>query len=156
MLRTFAIATVLLTALPVAAKPWQGIEPGASKREEVIQKFGEPSRIVTTEGKEIIAYFGKEAIKGTQQAQFKVDPATKVVERIDVFPGPVIDKETIENSYGPSCPSGAASANPCFLKKMTDDFRTYYLYPKLGLAIFFKEDGKTVHSFIFTTLKAAK
>jgi len=155
-MRTAVIAAVLMTSLTAAAKPWQGIEPGVSKRDEIVQKFGEPSRIVTSEGKEIIAYFGKEAVKGTHQAQFRVDPTSKLVERIDVFPGPVIDKDTIENSYGPACPSGPATASPCYLKKLTDDFRTYYLYPKLGLAIFFNEDGKTVQSFIFTTLKAAK
>ncbi|WP_224245255.1 hypothetical protein [Hyalangium gracile] len=154
-MRTLAVIAVLIAAVPAAAKPWQGIEPGVSKRDEVLQKFGEPSRIVPGD-KEIIAYFGKEAIKGTTQAQFKVDTATKTVERIDVFPGPVIDKETIENSYGGACPNGPQPANPCFVKKMTDEFRTYYLYQKLGLAIFFNEDGKTVHSFIFTTLKAAK
>ena len=156
MLRTLSISAVLLFAIPAAAKPWQGIEPGQSKREEIIQKFGEPSRVVTNDNKEIIAYFNKEAIKGTTQAQFKVDATTKIVERIDVFPGPVIDKETIENSYGPACPSGPAPANPCYLKKMTEEFRTYFLYPKLGLAIFFNEDGKTVQSFTFTTQKAAK
>jgi hypothetical protein len=155
-MRTLAIVVVLAAATPAIAKPWQGIEPGVSKREEVLQKFGEPSRVVTTDGKEIIAYFEKEAIKGTTQAQFKVDPNTKIVERIDVFPGPVIDKETIENSYGPACPGGPAPANPCYVKKMTDDFRTYFHYTKLGLAIFFKDDGKTVHSFIFTPVKTAK
>ncbi|MBN1208149.1 MAG: hypothetical protein JXB05_25025 [Myxococcaceae bacterium] len=158
-MRTLAVVAMLFAALPAAAvgaKKWQGIEPGVSKRDEVTQKFGEPSRVVTADGKEIIAYFGKEAIKGTSQAQFKVDPTSKVIERIDVFPGPVIDKETIENSYGEACPNGPPPAAPCFLKKMTDEFRTYYLYPKLGLAIFFNEDGKTVHSLIFTTQKAAK
>jgi hypothetical protein len=155
-MRTLALVAVLLTSLAATAKPWHGIEPGASKRDDVTTKFGEPSRVVTTDNKEIIAYFGKEAIKGTTQAQFRVDPATKIVERIDVFPGPVIDKETIENSYGPACPAGPAPAAPCYIKKMTDEFRTYFLYQKLGLAIFFNEDGKTVHSFIFTTLKAAK
>ncbi|MDY7224766.1 hypothetical protein [Hyalangium rubrum] len=155
-MRNLAIFAVLVTAIPAAAKPWQGIEPGVSKRDEVIQKFKEPSRVVTTDNKEVIAYFGVGAIKGTTQAQFRVDPTTKLVERIDVFPGPVIDKETIENSYGPACPSGPQPANPCYVKKMTDEFRTYFLYQKLGLAIFFNEDGKTVHSFIFTTLKAAK
>jgi hypothetical protein len=155
-MRTLAVVAVLIAALPALAKPWQGIEPGVSKRDDVTQKFGEPSRVVTQGEKEIIAYFGKEAIKGTTQAQFKLDNATKVVERIDVFPGPVIDKEAIENSYGPACPSGPAPASPCYVKKVTDEFRTYYLYSKLGLAIFFNEDGKTVHSFIFTTMKAAK
>jgi hypothetical protein len=154
-MRTLALVAVLFAAVPALAKPWNGIEPGSSKREDIIKKFGEPSRTVTTDGKEILAYFDKAAIKGTSQAQFKVDPGTQVVERIDVFPGPVLDKETIENSYGPACPSGKMPSSPCYLKKLTDDFRTYYLYPKLGLAIFFNEDGKTVHSFIFTTLKAA-
>ncbi len=155
-MRTLAILAVLAFAIPAAAKPWQGIEPGQSKRDEVIKKFGEPSQTVTQGGKEIIAYLGDKAIKGTTQAQFKVDPGTQVVERIDVFPGPVIDKETIENSYGPACPSGSAPAAPCYLRKLTDDFRTYFLYPKLGLAIFFNENGKTVQSFTFTTQKAAK
>jgi hypothetical protein len=154
-MRTLALVAVLVAAVPALAKPWQGIEPGVSKREEVLKKFGEPSRTVTTEGKEVIAYFETEAIKGTSQAQFKVDAKTQLVERIDVFPGPVIDKETIEDTYGAACPAGKAPPTPCFLKKLTDDFRTYYLYPKLGLAIFFNEDGKTVHSFIFTTQKAA-
>jgi hypothetical protein len=156
-MRTLTILAVLAFAIPAAAaKPWQGIEPGVSKREDIVKKFGEPSRTVTQDGKEIIAYLGKEAIKGTTQAQFKVDPGSQLVERIDVFPRPVIDKDTIENSYGPACPSGPAPANPCYLRKLTDDFRTYFLFPKLGLAIFFNEDGKTVQSFTFTTLKAAK
>ena len=151
-----AVVALLLAALPAAAKPWQGIEPGQSKREQVIQKFGEPSRVVTTEGKEVIAYFEQKAIKGTKQVQFKVDPGTHVVERIDVFPGPVIDKESVESTYGSVCPAGKAPPGPCYQKKLTDDFRTYLLYPRLGVAIFLNEDGKTVHTFIFTTVQAAK
>jgi hypothetical protein len=154
-MRTLTLVTLLIAALPAAAKPWQGIEPGVSKREEILKKFGKPSRTVTTAGKEIIAYFEEEAIKGTSQAQFRVDPTTKLVERIDVFPGPVIDKDTIEDTYGPACPSGKVSASPCYQKKLTEEFRTYFLYSKLGLAIFFNEDGKTVNSFIFTPVKAA-
>jgi hypothetical protein len=155
-MRTLTILAVLVFAVPATAKPWQGIEPGVSKREDIVKKFGEPSRTVTQDGKEIIAYLGKEAIKGTTQTQFKVDPGSQLIERIDVFPRPVIDKDTIENSYGPACPSGPVPANPCYLRKLTDDFRTYFLFPKLGLAIFFNEDGKTVQSFTFTTQKAAK
>ncbi|NVJ00866.1 hypothetical protein HV824_22490 [Myxococcus sp. AM009] len=155
-MRILTVLAVLTFAVPAAAKPWQGIEPGVSKRGEIIKKFGEPSRTVRQDGKEIIAYLAEEAIKGTTQAQFKVDPDTQLVERIDVFPGPIIDKETVENSYGPACPSGAAPATPCYLRKLTDDFRTYFLYPRLGLAIFFNENGKTVQSLTFTTQKAAK
>ncbi len=155
-MKTIAIVAVLLAAAPAVAKPWQGIEPGQSKREQVLQKFGEPSRTVTADGKEIIAYFDQRAIKGTKQVQFKVDPGTQLVERIDVFPGPVIDKESVESTYGSACPAGKAPPGPCYQKKLTDDFRTYLLYPRLGLAVFLNEDGKTVHSFIFTTQQAAK
>jgi hypothetical protein len=155
-MKTIAIVAVLLAAAPAVAKPWQGIEPGQSKRDQVIQKFGEPSRIVTNEGKEVIAYLEQKAIKGTKQVQFKVDPGTQLVERIDVFPGPVIDKESVESTYGNACPAGKAPAAPCYQKKITDDFRTYLLYPKLGLAVFLNEDGKTVHSFIFTPQPAGK
>lgn len=155
-MRKLLPVAALLFALPAFAKPWNGIDPGQSKRDDVVKRFGEPTKAVTSGGKEILAYLGKQAIKGTSQAQFKVDPATSVVERIDVFPGPVIDKETIETSYGAQCPSGTqpASAQPCYLKKLTDDFRTYFMYPKHGLAIFFNEDGKTVHSFIFQVIKS--
>ena len=155
-MRTIAIVAVLLAAAPVVAKPWQGVEPGQTKKELLIQKFGEPSRTVTTEGKEIIAYFDQKAIKGTKQVQFKVVPGTQLVERIDVFPGPVIDKESVESTYGNACPAGKAPAGPCYQKKLTDDFRTYMLYAKLGLAVFLNEDGKTVHSFIFTPQPAGK
>ena len=156
-MRTIAIVAVLFAAAPAVAKPWQGVDPGQTKREQLIQKFGEPSRVVTAEGKEVIAYLGERAIKGTKQVQFKVDPGTQLVERIDVFPGPVIDKESVESTYGNACPSGkAAASGPCYQKKLTDDFRTYMLYAKLGLAVFLNEDGKTVHSFIFTPQPAGK
>ena len=156
-MKTIAIVAVLLAAAPAVAKPWQGVEPGQTRREQVVQKFGEPSRVVTADGKEIIAYFDQRAIKGTKQVQFKVDPGTQLVERIDVFPGPVIDKESVESTYGNVCPSGkAAASGPCYQKKLTDDFRTYMLYAKLGLAVFLNEDGKTVHSFIFTPQPAGK
>lgn len=151
----FLLLAALLLAAPALAKPWQGIEPGVSPRDKVTDKFGEPSRTVTQEGKEVIAYFGERAIKGTTQVQFKVDPASKVVERIDVFPAVVIDKDAIEGTYGPVCPtSGKPPEGACYVKKITDELQTYFVYPKLGMAIFFKEDGKTVHSLIFTQVKA--
>lgn len=156
-MRGMLIALLFTASLAASAKPWNGVEPGVTRREEIVKRFGEPSRTLQSEGKEVLAYYNKEAIKGTTQTQFKIDPATSTVERIDVFPGPQIDRETIEQTYGTACPAGKNQpADPCYLKKLTDDFRTYFLYPKLGLAIFFNEDGKTVHSFIFQTLKSAK
>jgi hypothetical protein len=153
-MKTLVCVAVLLAAAPVVAKPWQGIEPGQSKRDALIQKFGEPSRVVTNEGKELVAYFDQKAIKGTRQVQFTVDVGTQQVERISVFPGPVVDKESIESTYGPVCPPGKTPPAACYQKKLTDDFRIYLFYARLGLAVFLNEDGKTVQSLTFTPLNA--
>lgn len=150
-MKAIALVAVLLAAASAVAKPWQGIEPGQTRRDELLQRFGEPSRTVTSEGKELIGYFSDRAIKGTKQVQFTVDPGSKQVERIVVFPGPVIDKESVESTYGPVCPTGRVPANAvCYQKKLTDEFRTYLSYARIGLMIILNEDGKTVESFIFT------
>jgi hypothetical protein len=151
-MRSLILSLALLAAAPALAKPWQGIEPGVSKKEEVLKKFGVPSKSVPSGDKEILAYLEKEAIKGTTQVQFRVG-AEGLVERIDVFPGPVVDKETVETSFGPSCAS-TPNAPACYAKKITDDFQTYFVYPKLGLAVFFKDDAKTVQSFVYQPVKA--
>ncbi|HYV44396.1 MAG TPA: hypothetical protein VFA20_06015 [Myxococcaceae bacterium] len=152
-----ALTLAALVALAPAAalsKPWNGIDPGTSKRDEVIKKFGEPSKVVKAEPKETLAYLGDKAIKGTTQVQFKIDAASGTVERIDVFPAPVIDKDMVESSYGPACPaSGSGSSkDPCYVKKITDNFKTYFIYPKLGLAVFFKDDNKIVSSLVYTSI----
>src|SRR4051794_37264753 len=113
---------LLLLAATAGAKPWNGVDPGTTKREDLVKKFGEPSRAVQLEGKEVLAYFGPQAIKGTSQTQFRVDPTTQLVERIDVFPGPVIEKDAVESTYGPNCNAGGGGA-VCYFKKLTDDFR---------------------------------
>ena len=99
-------------------------------------------------GQMVLVYSGPQAIKGTVQAQFKLDPATREIQRIDVYPEPVIDVAAIEKSYGKSCET-TAGAEPCYWKKDTAQKHPYFLYPKVGLAIFFKEDDKTVLSFAF-------
>ena len=155
-MKTLVCLIVLLAAAPGVAKPWQGIVPGQTKRDLLIQKFGEPSRVVTSEGKETLAYFDQKAIKGTLQVQFTVDVDTQQVERVNIFPGSVVDKESIESTYGPGCPTGRVPATPCYQKKLTDDFRTYLFYPRLGLAVFLNEDGKMVQSLTFTAPPAGK
>ena len=138
-----------LTPLLASAKPWQGISPGGGSSElDVVGKFGEPSRKLSARGQLVLVCSGVQAIKGTVQAQFKCDPATKEVQRIDVYPEPVIDIAAIEKSYGKSCES-TGGAEPCYWRKETAQKHPYFLYPKLGLAIFFKDDDKTVLSFAF-------
>jgi hypothetical protein len=153
--RPLLLLTLLLPTL-THARAWNGIEPGVSSRDEVVKRFGPPTKMLTVEGHQVLAYTGAAAIKGTAQAQFRVDPQTGLVERIDVFPGPVVDRETVESSYGPPCPAaGGAASGSCFQKKLTEEFRTYYFYPHLGLAVFFEEDGDHVQSFVFQPVKSS-
>jgi len=143
----FLFIAVLLP-LSVLAKPWNGIDPGSSKSQDVVLKFGEPSRKVDARGQTVFVYYKERAIKGTVQSQFKVNPKTNVVERIDVYPAVVIDQQAIEESYGPRC-EGDEPKEPCYHRRDQEGKKSYLLYAKLGLAIFFKPDGKTVLSFAF-------
>jgi len=153
-----ALLAAVLLVLPAGAhaKAWNGIEPGVSRRDEVVKRFGPPSKSLIVSGKEVLAYTDASAMKGTSQAQFRVDPSTGLVERIDVFPATVVDHETVEATFGPVCPKPGAPQPPaCFQKKLTDDFRTYYVYPRLGLAVFFDQTDDRVQSFVYTTPRPA-
>ncbi|HET6982822.1 MAG TPA: hypothetical protein VFI53_11820 [Myxococcaceae bacterium] len=150
------LVPLLLLAAVAHAKAWNGIEPGVSRRDEVVKRLGQPSKTLTVSGKEVLAYTESSSPKGTSQAQFRVDPASGVVERIDVFPSTVVDHETVEATFGPACPkTGAPQPPACFQKKLTDDFRTYYLYSRIGLAVFFEENEDRVQSFVYTAPKPA-
>jgi len=149
------ILLALLLPTVAHARAWNGVEPGVTSKDEVLKRFGPPSKTLSFEGHQVLAYNGTAAIKGTAEAQFRVDPASGLVERIDVFPGPVVDRETVESSYGPPCPAaGPPASGNCFQKKLTEDFRTYYLYPRLGMAVFFDEEGDKVKSFVFQSVKS--
>lgn len=145
------LVTLLLLSTLARAKAWNGVEPGVTRRDEVVKRFGPPSKTLTVSGKEVLAYTDSSAMKGTSQAQFRVDPSTGLVERIDVFPSTVVDHDTVEATFGPLCPkAGAPQPSACFNKKLTDDFRTYYVYSRLGLAVFFDESEDRVQSFVYT------
>lgn len=147
-----ALCSIFVLASTVAfAKPWNGIEPSVTTKDAVLKKFGEPSKTSTISGHEVITYSAFKAIKGTVQAQFRIDPATAVVDRIDVFPEPILDQDAIEKQYGVECEAGEADG--CYVRRAQEKKPVYFLYAKLGLAIFFKEDGKTVQSFAFLPAK---
>lgn len=142
----FPLALTLL----VLAKPWNGITPGVSSREDVVRKFGEPSKTVSAAEQEVLAYQQGKLIKGTTQTQFRLDLKSGVVQRIDVFPAPVLTLDDIANAYGPACTvdQNETAERPCYLKR-ADDKRSYVVYVRLGLAVFFNADGKTVQTFAF-------
>lgn len=147
MSRLLNVALVMMTTAAFA-KPWNGIEPGIASVIDVIGKFGEPSKRKQMSGKDVLVYSGDKAMQGTVQVQFKVNPATQTIDRIDLYPAPVITAQAIEKSYGTSCQVQEPS-EPCYYKRETATKHAYFLYLKLGLAIFFKDDGVTVRSFSF-------
>ncbi len=130
------------------AKPWNGLDPGVASVIDVIGKFGEPGKRVTLKGKDVLVYSGDRALKGAVQVQFKVDPKSQTVERIDLYPEPVITSAQIQKSYGEAC-AAHGPVEPCFYSRETPTKHRYFLYLKLGLAIFFKDDNETVKSFSF-------
>lgn len=151
----FLVLALAASASVAAAKPWQGIHPGVSSALDVFGKFGEPSQKSEVKGQTVLIYGGIQAIPGTVQAHFKLEPGTQTVARIDVYPAPVIDKEAVETSYGPKCdPKDKApgAKTPCYFLKETPGKKPYFLYLKLGLAVFFKDDG-AVQSFTFLPAK---
>ncbi len=150
-MRSSILSLVLLTATAAFAKPWNGIDPGSSGRADVVKKFGEPSKVTTAGSHEVLTYLKDKAIRGTVQSQFRIEKASGVVDRIDVFPEPIIDQDAIEKSYGAQCSPGEQDG--CYLKRTQDKKPAYFLYSRLGLAIFFREDGKTVQSFAFLPVK---
>lgn len=139
----------LLASAGAQASSWKNITPGVSTRQDVLGAFGEPAKITTVSDREILAYLGTRGIEGSRQAQFRVVTATRVVERIDVFPASKISRELVVATYGPLCGEAPAADTACYLEKISADTRVYYLYPKLGLAVFFQKDGKTVFNFVY-------
>lgn len=143
----FALLLMMVSGVAIA-RPWQGITPGGSSCIDVVGKFGEPTKKTSARGQEVIIYSGLQAISGTAQAQFKCDPVTKEVQRIDVYPAMALEVESIEQTYGIEC-DPREHHEPCYSKKETPQHRVYFLYAKVGLAIFFKDDKRTVQSFTF-------
>ncbi len=77
MRRFFLTATLLCSTLALA-KPWNGIEPGVSTRDEVVAKFGNPTKAVKGgDGKEILAYLKDQAIKGTDPGAVQGRPGDR-------------------------------------------------------------------------------
>ena len=146
-----ALFVLLFPALALA-RPWMGITPMESTKNDVIGKFGEPKKKVQQGDKEVIAYLGDRAIRGTTQAHFTVLASGKV-EQISVFPAGKVDLSEVEETYGKACADldkAAQLVTACYVKQLTDEFRTYFWYKRAGLVVFFAEDKKTVHSIVFS------
>jgi hypothetical protein len=131
-MRSILLASLLaLTLLPfsASAKAWQGISPGTSTIDEVVNKFGEPTTRSKRSTRTVLAYLGEQALPGTKQAQFHAREDGVILE-ITVFLATQLEKESIEGTYGMSP-----------RKTFTDDFLPVWLYENEGVTVYFTKDG---------------
>jgi hypothetical protein len=131
-MRSVLLATLLAVSLlpaGAAAKAWQGITPGVSTIDEVVNKFGEPTTRSKRSTRTVLAYLGEQALPGTKQAQFHARDDGIVLE-ITVFLATQLEKESIEGTYGKSP-----------RKTFTDDFLPVWLYESDGVTVYFTKDG---------------
>jgi len=145
-MRPWKPALLLLVAIVpaiAAGRPWQGIQPGTSTQEEVVQRFGEPTTRTKRAAKTVLAYYGDQALSGTKQAQFHVDGAG-VVQEITIFLTAQLDAETVQGTYG----------KPPQRTFVEDTFQKVWVYPAAGVTVYFGKDGN-VEALSFTQGKGA-
>ena len=128
----FARIALLLALAPglAAARPWKGVNPGTSTQQEVVERFGEPTTRTKRPGRTILAYYGEQALEGTRQAQFHLDPQGLVLE-ITIFLTAQLDPESIEGTYG----------KPPQRTFVEDTFQKVWVYPATGVTVYFGKEG---------------
>ncbi|HOX46635.1 MAG TPA: hypothetical protein PK668_23750 [Myxococcota bacterium] len=139
------IIALLAQSPPARAKAWKGMEPGKTTKEQVIDKFGAPTKAFTQGGElsDGLSFQGDQAIAGTTEANFFFDKA-EVLFRIDVYPEREVSAAQVRKIYGPDCEQKRLAGGLSVL-----------VYPKAGLSVFFNPDGKA-HIFQFTPEPKAK
>lgn len=136
-LMMFGMAFLLSSSL--MAKQWKGTVPGKTSRQQVIRKFGKPTKEFSKGGKlsDGINYQGDAAIEGSLETNFYFDKKGILV-RIDVFPSKEIMKADIIRVYGKS-----------YAERRTEKGFVFFNYWREGMVIFFGKDTDKVHSVMF-------
>lgn len=135
-----AVAFALLLPASALAKPWHGLTPGVSTKNDVIKKFGSPTRELplTSRYDSGLIFQGKIAQEhGSEEAQFFFDAQGKLVE-IFVFPAVALHRDDVIKAYGTA-----------YEERRTDDFRLYFLYRAEGFIVFFDKDNESVNQMHF-------
>ena len=126
----------MLVPATALARPWHGLTPGVSTKNDVIKKFGSPTRELpmTVSYASGLVYQAKEAQEyGADEAQFFFDNAGKLTS-VFVFPAVQMKKDDIIKAFGSN-----------FEERRTDDFRLYFQYKADGFVVFFDKDNETVY-----------
>src|SRR5512139_2810 len=131
-MRSVQVGLLLLALAPglAAARPWKGVNPGASTQQEVVERFGEPTTRTKRTGRTVLAYYGEQALEGTRQAQFHVD-GQGLVSEITIFLTAQLDQDSIEGTYG----------KPPQRTFVEDTFQKVWVYPQQGVTVYFGKDG---------------
>jgi hypothetical protein len=127
----------------VSARGFKGAQPGLTTREQVIDKFGAPSREVSKGGKlsDGLVYEQDEAIAGALVVNFFFDKH-KVLFRIDVYPARELNRAQVIQVYGKDFRDGTTPAGDAFIQYVQD-----------GLTVFFERSADRARVFLFTEPK---
>lgn len=140
-----AVLLVLLLPASALAKSWHGLVPGTSSKNDVVRKFGSPTRELplTPRYDSGLVFQGKAANEhGAEEAQFFFDGQGKLTE-IYVFPAVALRRDDVIKAYGTA-----------YEERRTDDFRLYFQYRAEGFIVFFDKDNESVYQLQFTPAAA--
>ena len=139
------LGLLLVVAGLADAKEWKGAVPGKTSRDEVIGKFGEPTREFSKGGKlsDGLNYQGDAAIEGSLETNFYFDKHG-VLFRIDVFPVREITRAQVERIFGKE-----------YVERVTKKGNTFFNYAREGMVVFFEKEHDRVASFMFVTPPSA-
>ncbi len=128
-----------LISSSIMAKPWKGCVPGKTSRDQLLRKFGKPTKEFSKGSKlsDGINYQGDAAIEGSLETNFYFDKKG-ILFRIDVFPSKTITKAAIIRVYGKD-----------YSERVTEKGFVFFNYWREGMVIFFGKDRKKVHSVMF-------
>jgi hypothetical protein len=137
------VTAVLLGPSFAEARAWKGINPGTSRKDDVVTRFGEPTSHTKRGPRTVLAYFGEQALEGTKQAQFHVD-GSGTVQEITIFLVTPLDAETIEGTYG----------KPTQKTFVEDTFQKVWVYAGQGVTVYWAKDGSGAEALSFGPAKA--
>ena|GEM_PF-228780 len=127
----------LLLGGTAGAEVWKQVRPGATTEQQVLSRFGEPTRRHTAGGAHVLTYEEDSAPSGTVRADFHVDARTQRLRRLDVYPSPAPSREAVERMFGPACQGGGRAKKPCHEVRLSATNEPYLHYVSRGLAVFF-------------------
>ncbi|AKQ68464.1 hypothetical protein A176_005376 [Myxococcus hansupus] len=137
-IRLLALLSLLSGGLAFA-EPWKKAQPGTSTEQQVRGLFGAPTREQSAPGELVLIYEGEEALSGTRRAHFHLETKSRRLRRIDVFPGTVPTRDTVERMFGPGCSHSGSRKASCYEVKLSSRNEPYFHYVARGLAVFFSD-----------------